>query len=280
MSDVDSILSPLFGGRSGYPRSERDPADIYGPFSPDSDPIPDSNRNTKGKDKSRKHEKESGLTPHDATPPKHPFDLIETPWDPTIDGTDDIPTYITITSSKSQRNKNHEKTPILTTQTISYYWPEPLVPYTSTLSNHRFTSRTPITSLPPTTYIRSTLSTSMLTTLHSILPSITSSSMFTSSTTLHTSTTTSAPSSTFITSQTTPTLVNANADTNSQQSDQNIAIPIIIGVLAGVFMIAMVVFAVRKMKRKRKNNEDWTMYKEEPWRNPFRESLDQYHSHY
>ncbi|CAO3668474.1 unnamed protein product [Umbelopsis vinacea] len=93
--------------------------------------------------------------------------------------------------------------------------------------------------------------------------------------------TTQSPTSTIhpFKPQDTPTLVNVN-DAASAQSAPSYTVPIVVGVLSGLFLVSLLAFAVYKMKQKRKQRQSWAMHQETPWRDPFRASLDQYHSHY
>jgi hypothetical protein len=69
-------------------------------------------------------------------------------------------------------------------------------------------------------------------------------------------------------------------DAASAQSAPSYTVPIVVGVLSGLFLLSLLAFAVYKMKQKHKHRQSWAMHQETPWRDPFRASLDQYHSHY
>ncbi|KAI9289728.1 hypothetical protein BC943DRAFT_356678 [Umbelopsis sp. AD052] len=253
MSDSSNLLSPLLD----------DPLDIINPHQQ-----PHSEAGGKAKSNHRPR-KDPGPTSQDEAKSRLPADPA---------ANDEIPDIVSVVPKDAPKSndkahpsktKNRETPPSASTAAIVV---SPLIPSTSTKRKNRLKSQTPVTSLPTS---------SSATTSYS---EFTSSSIIASAmpiTTTHLATVTSFTYVSSIIASNSPTLVNENVNTSSGGSaGANIAVPVIISVLSGIFLIAMVVFVMSRLKQKRKNRETWSMYREEPWRNPFRESLDQYHSHY
>ena len=285
MSDSHNLLSPLFDDPPNLK-----PLNIINPHRPDephSDPVAASKSKIRSIKRPRKDEKDPVPTPHDEVKPKYPDANPATDdQDLKRDSASAMPKDASNSDSKDHHGKNHEEAPSRSAAVVAppIYSPVPSIPSTSTMRKHRSKIETPATSMPtlaswsslPTLASWSSVSYSELTSSSALTMPIT---------TTHLATVTSytyISSVSVSDSQISPTLVNENANAGSSggSSDANIAVPIIISVLAGVFLIAVIVFVMSKMKQKRKNRETWSMYREEPWRNPFRESLDQYHSHY
>lgn len=277
MSDSHNLLSPLVDDPPNLKS-----LDIFNPHEPDephSDPVAGSKSKVRSVERPKKDEKSPG--PHDEVKPKYPDanPATDDP-EPESDSASAMPKETSKSNSKDHHGKNHKETPSLSAVVVAptVSSPVPSIPSSSTMRKPQAKTETPTTSLPTLASLSSISSVSYSDT--------TSSSALTMPiTTTHLATVTSytyISSVSSSNSQITPTLVNENVKAGSSggSSDANIAVPIIISVLAGVFLIAVIVFVMSKMKQKRKNRETWSMYREEPWRNPFRESLDQYHSHY
>jgi hypothetical protein len=276
MSDSHNLLSPLFDDPPNLK-----PLNIISPHEPDeshSDPVAASRSKVRSIKRPRKDEKDPGPTPHDEVKPKYPAaNPAANDQDPKSDSASALPKETSKSDSKDHRGKNHEEPPSRSVAVVAppVNSPVPSIPSSSTMRKHGSKNEAPTTSLPTLASFSSV----------SYSESTSSSALTMPITTTHLATVTSytyLSSVSVSDSQIYPTLVNenANADSSSGSSDANIAVPIIISVLAGVFLVAVIVFVMSKMKQKRKNRETWSMYREEPWRNPFRESLDQYHSHY
>lgn len=276
MSDSHNLLSPLFDDPPNLK-----PLNIINPHETDeshSDPVAASKSRVRSIKRPRKDEKDPGPTPHDEVKPKYPdANPAANDQDPKSGSASAMPKETSKSDSKDHHGKNHEEAPSRSVAVVAppVNSPVPSIPSSSTMRKHRSKNETPTTSLP-TLASWSSVSYSELTSSSALTMPIT---------TTHLATVTSytyISSVSVSDSQISPTLVNENANAGSSggSSDANIAVPIIISVLAGVFLIAVIVFVMSKMKQKRKNRETWSVYREEPWRNPFRESLDQYHSHY
>jgi hypothetical protein len=268
MSDSHNLLSPLF---DDLPTSN--PLE---PDEPHSDPVAASGGKARSNNKPRKDEKDPEPKPYTKAKPADP---AANDQNPDSDSANVKPKDAPETGSTAHHGKNRENPPSASIASVAppVNSPIPLIPSSSSMRKHRFKSQALTKSLPTITSLWSTPSASY--------SDLTSSSALTMPiTTTHLATVTSFTymSSVIVSNPSiSPTLVNENVNASSGgSSDANIAVPVIISVLSGVFLIAMVVFVMSKMKQKRKNRETWSMYREEPWRNPFRESLDQYHSHY
>ncbi|KAI8575089.1 hypothetical protein K450DRAFT_303809 [Umbelopsis ramanniana AG] len=244
MSDSPNLLSPLLD----------DPLDIINSHQPHSEPGAGGS--------SHKPRKDPGPTPHDEAKSRHPEDPAAN--DEIPDTASSMPKDVPKTNTKAHSSKTENRAPSASTASVAP------IPTTSIKRKHR---PKPTTSLPPITPSTSSASYSELTSSSALTTPLI--------TTTHLATVTSFTYVSSAIASISPTLVNESVNASSGGSPgANIAVPVIISVLSGVFLIAMIVFVMSKLKQKRKNRETWSMYREEPWRNPFRESLDQYHSHY